>query len=74
MAGCGGECTCVSRRPGAADQVISEPRDRVTITDAIARVVVDNRVVIRALELHKFGYGSEDIIVQINLEKEQGIL
>lgn len=71
MAGCGGNCNCVAKREGL--NLEGEPRDRVTIADALARVMIDNKVVSRTLELHKlYGYEADDIIVMINLEKSEG--
>lgn len=51
----------------------TEPR--VSMADALARVVVDNQVVVRAIELYEAGITSvQDIVVQINLDKAEGRL
>lgn len=63
---CNGPC---SRREEA-------PRDRYTLTDALARVIVDNRIVKAALDIHnKYpNYTAEDIVIMVNLMKEDGRL
>lgn len=60
---CTGPCKTRSEKP------------RESLTDALARVVVDNRVVVRAIELYEAGITSvNDIVLQINLDKSEGKL
>lgn len=73
MAGCGG-CG-----PGGCNGPCStkrtDPGLRVSIADALARVVVDNQVIVRTIELYEAGItGVQDIVVQINLDKSEGRL
>lgn len=72
MAGCGGNCTCKQNRnddPGSAGT------PRFSLIDAVARSVVDNRVIARTVELYELGVVRvEDLIAQINSDKENGSL
>lgn len=67
--GCSGPCSNRQSRndPGA-------PRDRYTLTDALARVIVDNKVIARTVELYELGVVRvEDIVAQVNAEKIEGL-
>lgn len=86
MAGCGGNCQCSAPQSPESTQGRAAcngpcsrreaPRDRYTLTDALARVIVDNRIVRAALEVSKQypEYTAEDIITMVNLMKEDGRL
>lgn len=46
-----------------------EPRDRASLVDAIAQVIVDNRLALKALELFEAGnISKEDAITQARVE------
>lgn len=63
--GCNGPCSTKETNTGL----------RVSIADALARVVVDNQVIVRAIELYEAGITTiQDIVVQINLDKADGRL
>lgn len=67
MSGCGGNCQCAARS--------SEPRSPSRLADALARTIVDNRVIMRTVELYELGVvRPEDLIDQINAEKLLGEL
>lgn len=74
MAGCGGNCTCkmnktVNDDPGS----IGTPREPARLADALARVMVDNKVIARTVELYELGVVRvEDLVAQINAEKILG--
>lgn len=61
--GCNGPCSTRAEKP------------KVSLSDALARVVVDNRVAVRAIELYEAGIVDiQDIVTQINLDKSEGRL
>lgn len=63
--GCNGPCSTRSE----------EPRNPVRLADALARVVVDNRVIVRTVELYEAGITNlQDIAATINLDKAEGRL
>lgn len=77
MPGCGG-CgpeTCngpCSRRASASED---GPRNIGTVNEAIARIIVDNKVIRRTLELVQLGVVRlDDLVDQIHAEKNAGLL
>ena len=68
MPGCGsGNCACQTRTEA--------PRTGVSLAEAVAKVVVDGKVVRRAIELYESGMTTvQDLVVQITLEKSEGRL
>lgn len=62
--GCNGPCSTRNRE---------EPRDRYTLTDALAKVIIDNKIVARTVELYELGVVRvEDLVAQINADKVNG--
>lgn len=75
MAGCGGCGSGGCNGPCSTNKGLVKTEPRVSMADALARVVVDNQVVVRAIELYEAGITSiQDIVVQINLDKAEGRL
>lgn len=76
MAGCGGNCTCGMSRTGHDDPGgVNTPREPTRLADAIARIVVDNKVIARTVELYELGVVRvDDLVAQINAEKAMGEL
>lgn len=79
MGTCGDGCTgpCSTRSEGELCSPVPKNTEtpRVSLAEALARVVVDNRVAVRAVELYEAGITDmNDIVVQINLDKSNGTL
>jgi len=75
MAGCGGNCAgCSPEQQAACARRAEAPRDRYTLADALARVIVDNRIVRATLDLAKKypEYTAEDLVVIVNQMKDDG--
>lgn len=67
MAGCGGNCECKARR--------EEGPVRTSLTESLARVIVDNKVIARTVELYELGVVRvEDLVAQINADKNNGLI
>jgi len=72
MSGCGG---CGPECNGPCSTKNEAPRDRYTLTDALARVIIDNKVIARTVELYELGVVRvEDLVAQINADKAQGLI
>lgn len=72
MAGCGG---CGPEGCNGPCSTRERPRDGVSLAEALARVIVDNRVIARTVELYEAGVVTlDDIVVLINTEKAEGRL
>jgi hypothetical protein len=73
MAGCGGCGPEGCNGPCSTKPERSEPRK--SLTESLARVIVDNRVAVRAIELYTAGITDmNEIVTQINLDKSNGTL
>lgn len=70
MAGCGGDCQCKARREAQG------PRTPSALTEALAKVVFDGRIIRKALEISKENPNltADDIVVLVNLARERGEL
>jgi hypothetical protein len=79
MSGCGGNCSCSSEGPGTCRRSNDDPGSvntpRVSLTESLARVMVDNRIIARTVELYELGVVRvEDLVTQINADKMSGKL
>jgi hypothetical protein len=73
MSGCGGCGPEGCNGPCSTKK--EAPRDRYTLTDALARVIVDNKVIARTVELYELGVVRvEDLVAQINADKNEGLI
>lgn len=71
MAGCGGCGPEGCNGPCSTRQERSEPRE--SLTEALARVIIDNKVIARTVELYELGViRVEDLVSQINADKANG--
>jgi len=71
MAGCGGCGPEGCSGPCSTRQ--ERPRNAVSLAEALARVIVDNKVIARTVELYELGVVRvEDLVTQINAEKTAG--
>lgn len=74
MSGCGGNCTCKVQNIDEQGNASSAPREPSRLADALARVIVDNKVIARTVELYELGViRVEDLVAQINADKINGI-
>lgn len=70
MAGCGGNCECKAQKEERRAET-----PRTSLTDSLARVIVDNKVIARTVELYELGVVRvEDLVAQINADKNAGII
>lgn len=73
MSGCGGCGPEGCNGPCSTRKERSEPRE--SLTDALARVIVDNKVIARTVELYELGVVRvEDLVSQINADKNSGLI
>lgn len=73
MSGCGG-CG-----PEGCNGPCSNKPERVTpresLTEVLARVIVDNKVIARTVELYELGViNLDDLVTQINADKANGLI
>lgn len=69
MAGCGGNCQCSAEQQARCGQRSEGPREPSRLAEAIAQIVVDNRLALKALELFEAGnISKEDAITQARVE------
>lgn len=73
MAGCGGCGPEGCNGPCSTRQERGTPR--VSLAEALARVIVDNKVIARTVELYELGVVRvDDLVAQINADKTAGII
>lgn len=73
MAGCGGCGPEGCTGPCSTRQERESPR--VSLAEALARVIVDNKVIARTVELYELGVVRvDDLVAQINADKTAGII
>lgn len=72
MAGCGGNCQCRAQREAQQNG----PRDAVTLSEALAKVIIDNRIVRYAVEFSRRHPEAtvDDIVAAVNDAKITGEL
>lgn len=71
--GCNGPCSTRQERGHADPGGINTPR--VSLSEALARVIVDNKVIARTVELYELGVVRvDDLVAQINADKTAGII
>lgn len=71
--GCSGPCSTRKERGLVDPGGVNTPRNSVSLAEALARVIVDNKVIARTVELYELGVVRvEDLVAQINAEKTTG--
>lgn len=75
MAGCGGCGPEGCSGPCSTKPARTDNDHRPSLTESLARVMVDNRVIARTVELYELGVVRvEDLVAQINADKNNGLI